>query len=58
MYFAVDVLGFFSISNTTRSGVNLNFFEASIRSTGKITRRVVRSMFGGRLYIFSVRVSI
>ena len=54
---SVDVLGYFSLSNTTRSNINLQFFEAKIRSNGIITRPVVRDRFGGRRYTFVVTVS-
>jgi len=54
---AVDTLGFFSIGPTNRSNMNLQFFEASIRSNGNITRALVLSVYGGRRYPFIVTVS-
>lgn len=54
MEITTDVLGYFSLSNTTRSNINLQFFEAKIRSNGIITRPVVRDRFGGRRYTFVV----
>jgi len=54
---AVDKLGFFSIGNTTRSNINLNFYEATIRSNGNITQTAVENLFGSRIYSFTVTVS-
>jgi len=53
----VDKLGFFSIGPTDRSNLNLQFFEASIRSNGNITRALVLNLYGGRRYSFVVTVS-